>query len=1245
MNAIRAIALLCAVACLWTVSPESSAHGPAPGEAAARDFLQKRFGPAANPANLRLTRVRQSLLGAHYVFTQTLHGIPVEDASITVTTPHSSGGPFAVHGRVRPMAAAAKPSPNPALSLDQAFDAAWRALRVRGALWDEPAGDLVWRRNESGLRLAYRVRLAVSAPFGRWECHIDAHDGRALAVANRAPARVRVRAKTDRPLADREAAFAAWRESRDQAARRGKTAGKRAVGSAMVFDPDPRTALGRDDLEDDDPAAAFADAYVLRPLPDVTQRADGFHLEGPWARVADFDAPAGQPEPTVAGVWDSRRGERAFLEANAYFHVDQNQRYLQSLGFDGETGVQQRAVDIDVDAANGADHAYYAPGVNRLGFGRGCVDDAEDADVVLHEYALALVEDILPDWTGGDAGAIAKGFADYWAASYSYGTANGATFHPDWMYTWDGHNRCWAGRALNQVDAAYDPERTYAADQLLSDGTWALELWSAALFQPMKQLVAMGRPRQEADLIAIQTLFALSDGALMRDAALAALAAAEALFPDGPHASVYRDQFLRQNLIEEVLEPKPQLFISGIQAGDNLRPDPGETVSLPLLLIPTGSVLQDIFGKLTTESEGVTVLTTQSIAFIQSESGAIFTEEPFQVALADDAACGQTIVLNVRLRYQDENGESASDTIPLTLSVGAPLPFERLESGAIAIPDHGRGVLERTIRVEGVELIYDRPVQVNDSFRVEIALNHPWLRDLAVSLISPSGKTVRLVDRRAAWENRFFNQVVFPTDLEPIDSFQNLMGEPIEGEWRLRVEDLQTFDEGSLEGWAIRLEAVDTLCDDSTPAVGRNRLHFSFVEADENWGTLLRLINPGDTELAFDLLGLDQDGVGLFRTPRALAPRARLTLPVAELDSRPERIRAIRVEADGPIHGFAEAIDPAREKAFATPGSPSEILFFRLYAPHVAESDLFWTRGHVTNWNFTGASFQATNAELFKFGEQGAFATLSEDLRDFIFDGFIPPGQGWFELAGFGLYSGVEVFGQHPPFANAAGLRLDGVPASTLIMPHIPADKAVWWSGLTLVNLTSVFSGGSGEPAPVTATVFDPAGDPLAVAELMVEPGQKRVGLLQDFFPDQDVDAGAWVRFDAEVPLTGYELFGTFDRSAMAGLESLSAGATVQVLGHIQANADGRWTGIGALNPGDEPAELVFQAYSDSGEPIGEPRIHVLAPRVKKIGFAEDFVDVGPGGWALVQSDRPVVVFELFGEGVLRMVSGLNALR
>jgi len=1226
----------------FEVDPAPGQSFGASGEAAARAYLRqnhKRLGLDRDLTGLALRRVQPNPLGDRVVFQQMWAGAPVDGARAVVLVGHD-GGVISVHHSLVHAENAAKRAPQATLGIEAAYEAVWRKLNARGALWDAPAIDLAWRLTDSGLRPVYRVRLALASPFGLWSARVDASDGRVLSLENTAPSRPGVVDAAASETGDRSAAFSAWRAAQAEPQRH-KAAGKRASGSAWVFDPDPRTAMADDGLSDDSPAAMFESAYAVRDLLDIAQDGDGYRLDGPHARIVDFDLPEGAPTATADGQWRFPRGERAFLEANAYFHVDQNQRYVQSLGFTGETGLLQRPVEIDVDAAGGDDRSYFAPETGRLGFGRGCVDDAEDADIILHHYALALVQEILPYWNGGDSGAMQRGFADYWAASYSYGAPNGRDFHPERVFGWDGHNACWPGRRLT-TDAVYDPDFRYGAEQWLPEGSWASELWGAPLFEAMRELVDRGFPRRDADLIALQSLFFIGDNATMPEMARAVLTAAGELFPEGPHADIYREAFDRYEMLDDIELPDPafETFFTVVEAGVNGAPDPGETISVSFFISVPGNspALLGATAKVETDADFVDLVGADvfDLGDLQS-GGTYFFPDAFQIEIGAEAECGAAIPLSLRARFEDRNGATYVKNAVGQVRLGFPLHYARETGETVQIPDNDAAGVVSSLRIENTDLLYGRPLFVGEDLALTVYISHSWRQDLSLVLESPMGARVALADREAG------DDFVLQFNMQTFEALKVLRGEPLDGEWRLHVTDHELFDEGQISNWSLG-NNTEPVCEERRPIRGGGQRYFSFIEESDRWRTSLGLINPHDREASLALVGLDASGTPMARVETVLPAKARRFVPVAEwFPQAAAQIRSVLLESELPLQGFVDVIDPAASESFAVPASAGP--YQQLVVPHVAEAEIFWTEGRFSSWDFVeNIVFNNTGHVAIPSFNIPGLGQVALDLREDLFRGAIEPGDGWFAPGGIAPMTGVEIFGQSPLFTNVAGLALNDATAQTLIMPHLPADKAVWWAGIAMVNFNR---DDRFQPVPVnvTATVYDSDGQILATAPLTLEPLTKRVGLLEDFFPDQDVSAGAWVRFDADLPIAGYELFGVYTRDATAGLEALSEGATEQTIAHVEPNADGRWTGIGALNPGDAPVTITFQAYSDAGAPIGEPRAFELAPRVKKIGFAEDFFDVAGADWARVTSDQPIIVFELFGEGGISRVSGLNALR
>ena len=104
----------------------------------------------------------------------------------------------------------------------------------------------------------------------------------------------------------------------------------------------------------------------------------------------------------------------------AYYWITEAQTYIHSLGF----GVWRRPIDnqpqkvrlnqLGYDNSFETDHP-----ILEIRFGKGGVDDAEDAEVILHEYGHAIHSSQNFSFASEQAGAISEGFADYWAVTVS----------------------------------------------------------------------------------------------------------------------------------------------------------------------------------------------------------------------------------------------------------------------------------------------------------------------------------------------------------------------------------------------------------------------------------------------------------------------------------------------------------------------------------------------------------------------------------------------------------------------------------------------------------------------------------------------------------------------------------------------------------------------------------------------------------------------------------------------------------
>ncbi len=543
------------------IEPNWNAPMGLSGEGLVRAFLADHgvaYQLAEGQADLQLAEVKESLLGLHYRFEQILEGVPVEFGEVIVSLSKADGHVYRAWNNYYPVPAGT--SASILIDRETAYDLAWARLNARGDLLSAPSAKQLWQASAEGFRPIWRVDLELASPYGGWNLVIDAATGEVLELADARLYRLvddftsaspdeRIGALSG-PAGDRHTAFTRF-ESANQNERE---AGTRADGTGVMFDPDPRATLMNDNLQDSSPSSYFTDAYFTRTLSDITFSGGLYRVTGPWVNIMNWDSPNTAPSTTVDGNWTATRGDNSFNDAMTYYMIDTNQRYMQGLGFTGATGIQEGSIGTDTDGANGADNSYYYSSTNRMSFGHGCVDDSEDSDVMLHEYGHAIQYSINSSWGGGHTGALGEGFGDYWAGSYSYDTPNGQTYHPEWVFSWDGHgtgNQCWGGRYLNRLNLQYNHNASYGAHAWIGGG-YSDELWSTPLFQSLVALVDLGESRDDVDQIILESHFGIGYGPKMRDLANATVAAAQALQPGGPHAGVFITKFAHHGIIDDL---------------------------------------------------------------------------------------------------------------------------------------------------------------------------------------------------------------------------------------------------------------------------------------------------------------------------------------------------------------------------------------------------------------------------------------------------------------------------------------------------------------------------------------------------------------------------------------------------------------------------------------------------------------------------------------------------------------------
>jgi hypothetical protein len=295
---------------------------------------------------------------------------------------------------------------------------------------------------------------------------------------------------------------------------------KEATGTGKVFDPNPVVTLEDESLTDqkDRDYAALQPAYFVRDL----RHLDGTGvLRGDFADVTGNKSPA--ESPTLDFIYD--RSQREFEQVMSYYHVTVAQEYIQSLGF---TDINNEPQDVRADQW-GIDNSAYYPQQDFIRFGKGGVDDAEDAEVIWHEYGHAIQDSQVPGFgEGHDAGSIGEGFSDYWAVTMSVPVSGG--FELPCVADWDS--------VSYTSDVPHCLRRT-DLDLTVDDQTGRIhhdgQIWSRALWDIHK---ALGR--NVANRITLEAQYFFSPTTSFRDAALETVEAALQLYGVGAAAVVHQ---------------------------------------------------------------------------------------------------------------------------------------------------------------------------------------------------------------------------------------------------------------------------------------------------------------------------------------------------------------------------------------------------------------------------------------------------------------------------------------------------------------------------------------------------------------------------------------------------------------------------------------------------------------------------------------------------------------------------------
>ncbi|MCB1041415.1 MAG: VCBS repeat-containing protein [Acidobacteria bacterium] len=293
-----------------------------------------------------------------------------------------------------------------------------------------------------------------------------------------------------------------------------------------------------------------------------------------------------------------------------------------------------------------------------------------------------------------------------------------------------------------------------------------------------------------------------------------------------------------------------------------------------------------------------------------------------------------------------------------------------------------------------------------------------------------------------------------------------------------------------------------------------------------------------------------------------------------------------------------------------------------LLIPHIAENLSFWDT-HTEILSAAGLS-----DVVIKSPQRITVTDISSNLQsvsidlESLFSETPTPGSGWGVMRARDAELVSLLAFQTADGKTGTSLPLPLQRSNLLILPHVPSDRATWWSGLALVNSNQT-------SANVRATVYA-QGQVVTTRSLQIQPQSKQVGLIDDLLTPAIPLQSDWILFESNVPLAGFELFGTRNGETLTGLALGYKFHKHVAFSHTAPS--GWWSGLALLNPGPAAIQIRVRANRDSGPMIDQTVID-LGPNEKKTILPEQVFGLSRGdAWLELESDYGFISFQLYGD-------------
>ncbi|MCW3089910.1 MAG: peptidase [Ferruginibacter sp.] len=129
----------------------------------------------------------------------------------------------------------------------------------------------------------------------------------------------------------------------------------------------------------------------------------------------------------------------------------------------------------------------------------------------------------------------------------------------------------------------------------------------------------------------------------------------------------------------------------------------------------------------------------------------------------------------------------------LIIETGSQAEIKLEDSPGTAIPDVNPAGIERSLNVTATGTLKE--------IEIAIDITHTYIGDLIVNLVSPSGAMINLHSRSGGDADNIIKTFNFANNT----NLKTLVGQQVQGNWKLKVSDVVGQDVGKLNKWSLRI--------------------------------------------------------------------------------------------------------------------------------------------------------------------------------------------------------------------------------------------------------------------------------------------------------------------------------------------------------------------------------------------------------------------------------------------------------